>query len=84
LKKQIFYFLGFIDDKEVLPISINCSPRNQTKWAQGVLIRDAVKELISRFPTENEPDCEKWSKIAASQMQLCSQKIPTQVYFNPL
>ena len=64
---------------------MECLLSNQTTWESGVIVREAMRELIGRFPNKPEENkktknsqCLKWRDgNQANQLEICSKKNET-------
>ena len=63
--------------------NLECFVKNQTTWENGAIVREAMKELIGRFPSQlrtksaptGDSDCLQWQQQnQANQMQICKRQ----------
>ena len=61
-------------------MALECKLSNQTTWENGVVVKEAMMELIGRFPSRDgdrkkPKGCQRWRESnLANQLQICTRK----------
>ena len=80
---------NYINDREIKPVKLECNFQNQKTWDNGLLVMEAMKELMSRFPTKKttlgkaEDKCQQWDNKSPQQYQETAQQT-LRVKFNKI
>lgn len=65
---------NYVKEREIKPVKLECNFQNQQSWENGFLVKETMKELISRFPirkqTKSKNDsCQQWDVRPPQQFQ---------------
>ena len=65
---------NYVKEREIKPVKLECNFQNQQSWENGFLVKETMKELISRFPikkpTNSKNDsCQQWVVSPPQQFQ---------------
>ena len=65
---------NYVKEREIKPVKLECNFQNQQSWENGFLVKETMKELISRFPIKKQNNskndsCQQWDVRPPQQFQ---------------